>query len=202
MSTPSTTSLTLYNTTINIYIRSFNLLHTLLTQAQSHLPASSISSLPSARLTPDMYPLHSQIIIASNTALLFASRVAPHLFASSPFEPQDHLNPSTTLADLFSVVDKTLTTLRAIRPDDLEVGTSGADDDDDETKMMEIMIGGDTPFRSNAVGMAMGVALPNIFFHVVTAYGILRREGVPLGKKVYLGPFLEGNNIPKQEEKA
>ena len=54
---------------------------------------------------------------------------------------------------------------------------------------------GPTTLKSTGKGSVLGHSIPNFYFHLQTAYAILRSKGVPIGKRDYLGAFLAGNIV-------
>lgn len=78
-----------------------------------------------------------------------------------------------TLAELKARVDKTIDLLKTFKAEQID-GT--------EQKELVVKVGGkDTPFRGQQ--LLLGRSIPNFFFHVSTAYGILRHNGVEIGKR-------------------
>ncbi len=129
------------------------------------------SVLPTARLFPDMLPLTSQVQIACDSAKGAACRLAGVPIPA--FEDSEK-----TLADLKARVDKTIDLLKTFNAEQID-GT--------EDKELIVKVGGkDRPFRGQQ--FLLGRAIPNFYFHVTTAYGILRHNGVEIGKRDYLGP--------------
>jgi hypothetical protein len=138
------------------------------TQAkQKDLP---LQSLLDARLAPDMHPFTRQIQIASDSAKGAAARLAG-------VEPPSFPDTETTFPELQARIAKTIDFLKSVDSSKL----AGAEDRNVELK---------TPNRTfNLTGAQFitGFALPNFFFHVTTAYGLLRHKGIEIGKMDYLG---------------
>ncbi|KAH8777605.1 hypothetical protein F5883DRAFT_236079 [Diaporthe sp. PMI_573] len=134
-------------------------------------------SLLAARLHPTMLPLSFQIHFAADLATKMVARL-------EGVEPQDLGSWDTlkTVADARARLDAAAATL------------ASADADKIASRMDEtIQYGrgpGKPPGEMKARDYAAGYSLPNIFFHVTTAYNILRKEGVELGKGDFLGPFM------------
>lgn len=87
------------------------------------------------------------------------------------------LDNETTFEELQARIQKTIDVLKTVQKDDM-------DGKEDEEIVIE-MKGGE--LRSTAKSYLLDFMLPNFYFHVTTAYNILRHNGVPLGKMDYLG---------------
>lgn len=123
-----------------------------------------------ARLAPDMYPLTRQVQIATDTVKGAVHRLAG--LEIPKFEDNE-----ATFAELQARLEKTIALVKSI-PADLINGQ-----EDREIIMRRPT--GDMTFR--AQDYLLGFALPNFLFHAVTAYDILRHNGVPLGKSEFFG---------------
>lgn len=138
-------------------------------QARKYEP----SVLAQYRLAPDMLPLTRQVLIACDAAKLCVARIGG--IDAPKFEDSE-----TTLEELKARIGKTLDFLKTVQPAQLD-GT--------EEKDIVIPLGKDRSRTMKAEAYLKHWALPNFFFHVTTAYAILRHNGVPLGKTDYLaGP--------------
>ena len=128
------------------------------------------SVLVNARLFPDMFPLSRQVQIACD----IAKRGAARLSGQSPEVQED---TETTFPELIERVQGVLSFLSTVKPDQVD-GT--------EDKAITFKIrGADVTFAGEAY--LLGFILPNVYFHITTAYNILRHNGVVLGKADYLG---------------
>ena len=128
------------------------------------------SELTGARLIGDMHPLTAQIQRASDTAKGVVARITGAEVPAMPDEEQ-------TIADLRARIAKTIAVLEGARREDFE---------DKEGIKVEIW----TPSRMlvfNGKSYVLDFVIPNFFFHMTTAYALLRKEGVPLGKVDYIG---------------
>lgn len=122
-----------------------------------------------ARLAPDMFPLVRQVQIASDNAKSISARLAGE-------EPPKMEDTEATFAELIERTRKTVTYLKTLDP---------ARFDGAEARHIPFpyvpdtyLLGQEALFESY---------LPNFFFHVTTAYDILRNQGVPLGKADFIG---------------
>ncbi|CAN1558861.1 Protein of unknown function DUF1993 [Burkholderiaceae bacterium] len=152
-----------------------NLSH-LLAKGQAHADAKKFDSLVLAqyRLAPDMLPFTRQVLIACDAAKLCVVRLAG-------LEAPKFDDTETTLADLIGRIQKTLEWLQTVPASALD-GT--------EAKSITFPMGKDKTRTMLGEDYLKHWAIPNVFFHVTTAYVILRHNGVDVGK----GDFLLGSN--------
>lgn len=148
-----------------------NTLSHILHKAEEQRPDAS--TLLEARLIEDMHPLSDQVRIATQ----FSENLVARLTGREPvtFEPK----PST-FAECYERIETVLKSLNEADKD--TVNQHG-----DKTQLTQL-----GPFKSvemSGAAYAYTLALPNIYFHVSTAYGILRKEGVPVGKLDYYAGF-------------
>ena len=165
-------SLTMYTATVPTCIRALTNLAAILDKAAAHAQTRKIDPavLLGSRLIPDMLPLAMQIHIANDIAQGGAARLAA---AEVPvFEAKDR-----SLGDWIAASRGTIRYLESLKPGQFE----GSEDRTvtwqtrSSTKSMQ-----GVPYLFHHV-------LPNVFFHVTTAYDILRQSGLEIGKQDYLG---------------
>ena len=168
-------TLTMYTATVPTCSRALNNLAAVLEKAAAHAEIRKINPavLLNTRLFPDMLPLASQIQIANDIAQGGAARLAG---AEVPvFEAKER-----TFAEWIASSRATVAYLESLKPSQFE----GAEDRTvtwqtrSSTRNMQ-----GTPYLFHHV-------LPNVFFHVTTAYDILRQGGLEIGKLDYLGRAL------------
>ncbi|NUO74277.1 MAG: DUF1993 domain-containing protein [Frateuria sp.] len=128
------------------------------------------SVLAGFRLAPDMLPFTRQILIACDAAKLAVARI-------SGVEAPKFDDNETTFPELKARIQKTLDYLATVPAEKLD-GT--------EDKEITFPVGRDKTCTMTAQAYLTTWALPNFFFHVTTAYAILRHNGVDLGKSDYL----------------
>ncbi len=128
------------------------------------------AELVGKRLWPDMMSLSGQIQRASDTAKLAAVRVGRA--SNTPMTDSE-----TTFAELQARLHATVAFLKSVDPK----GYEGRE----EAEVILPAPGGPRPYTSR--DYLLSFALPNFWFHVTTAYDLLRAAGVPIGKKNYLG---------------
>lgn len=133
------------------------------------------AALIDARLAPDMHPLPRQFQIASDAAKGAMARLAG-------IEPPSMPDTETTFAELRERCDKTIAFIESIGRDALA-------DAADREVVLKFPNG--MGYRFTGAAFLTGFALPNFYFHVTTAYAILRNAGVTVGKPdflAHLGP--------------
>jgi hypothetical protein len=162
----------MHQISIPVFARALNNLAAILNKAATHVEARKIdpSVLINYRLAPDMLPLSRQVQIASDTAKGCAARLAG-------VDVPSFADTETTFPELQERIDKTLAFLNTLTAEQI---------DGSESRTVTIQLRGkDVQF----VGLAYltSFVLPNLYFHVTTAYAILRHNGVELGKADYLG---------------
>ncbi len=167
-------SLSMYQASIPVFIRHLEILSQILDKGLAYAEEKKIdpSVFINARLAPDMLPLSRQIQIASDGTKGFAARISSSEIPSFP-------DTETTFSELQERITKTIDFLKTIKP---------AQVDNTEDKTVSLKIRGQ---ERDVKGQPylLGFVLPNLYFHVTTAYAILRHNGVPLGKMDFLGNF-------------
>lgn len=167
-------ALSLYDISIPVFIRGLGQLSHLLDKGLAHAQASGIdpATLVDARLAPDMLTLAGQIQRASDASKLGAARLAAITAPSFP-------DTEKTWDELQARIAKTIDFLNSV--DRTRI-------DGFEERSVSMKVGGnELEFTSQRY--LLQFALPNFFFHVTTAYDVLRHSGVPIGKRDYLGRF-------------
>ena len=165
-------SISIFDQTVFALSRMLLNLDRIVTQAEEYAKERNIEPavLLQARLYPDMLPFVSQVRIATDTAKGAAARLSG---TELPKWPDDEV----TFEDVHARIRKALDYLATFKPEQFE----GAEDKPIEMKF---------PNRTlNFSGReyVLGFVLPNFYFHVTTAYDILRHNGLPIGKLDYLG---------------
>jgi hypothetical protein len=165
-------SITLYTATVPTCTRALNSLAAVLEKAAAHAQARKIDPavLLNTRLFPDMFPLATQIQIANDIAQGGAARLAGA--AVPAFEAKER-----NLAEWIAATRATIAYLESLKPAQFEGSEDRVITWQTRTSTRNMQ---GTPYLFHHV-------LPNVFFHVTTAYDILRQSGVELGKLDYLG---------------
>ena len=165
-------TLSMYQASVPRFINALNNLSAILDKAQAHVDAKKLdeATLTSFRLFPDMLPMARQILIATDTAKGLAARLAG-------VDIPVYEDTEKTLGELKVRIAKTVAYLQTFRPEQI-----------DGTEDKEIVIKrGDKETRYTGMQFLLGHAVPNVYFHITTAYNILRHNGVEIGKRDYLG---------------
>jgi len=165
-------SFSLYQASVPVFIRTLNNLGAFFDKAIAHAEASQYDPLVllNARLYPDMHPFSRQIRIATDTATGVAARLAGQ---TPPVLGHEDVSVEAIKARIAAAV-AFLETVEASQLDGAEDKTIEVTRHDKTTTW----IGRD---------YLLNYGLPNVYFHVTTAYAILRHNGVPVGKRDFLG---------------
>ncbi|GAD99919.1 hypothetical protein AOR_1_404184 [Paecilomyces variotii No. 5] len=161
---------TLYDGTIVVVQSILNTLSHILHQAEQRTDAISLLE---ARLHEDMYPLTDQVRLATQFSENLVARLTGR-------EPVTFEGKPTTFSQCY---DRIETVLKALKEADKNVVNKNGD------VVATAKLGPENTAELSGAVYAQYLALPNIFFHLTTAYGILRKEGVPLGKRDYYVGF-------------
>ena len=165
----------LYLTSTTVFNQMLGGLNGVLAKADAQTMARKIepNALLQARLFPDMFPLLRQVQVACD----FAKSVSARLVGA---EVPSFEDTEQTFADLQARIAKTRAFIGSLTPQQYE----GSD-------TREIVTQAGTPKEKRFSGHSylLNYGLPHFFFHVTTAYAILRHNGVEVGKKDYIGAY-------------
>ncbi len=165
----------LYEATIPQFIKMLRNLNHILSKGETYAESKKVdfNVLLQSRLFPDQFPLAKQIQIACDTAKLGVARV---IGKDAPV----HDDTKVTLPELRTRIEEVIGFLNSVKAQDFE----GADERKITTPRWE------GKWMTGKEFVVQHVT-PNVYFHVTTAYAILRHNGVEVGKKDYLGemPF-------------
>ena len=147
-------------------------LSAILDKAQAHAETRKIdpAALTNFRLYPDMLPMKRQVQIACDTAKGAVARLAG-------VEVPKHDDTEETFAELKARIAKTIDLIQTFKPAQVD----GSDEKNIHLKL------GQREVEFKGMQYLLGHALPNFYFHVTTAYDILRHNGVEIGKRDYIG---------------
>lgn len=164
--------ITMYDTLVPTANRMLGNLSVILDKAAAFAEAKKIDAgvLLNSRLAPDMFPLTRQVQIACDMAKGAAARLSGNEVPS--FEDNE-----TTVDELKARIAKTLTFVNSFDASKY----TGCEDRDVTLKGRN----GDRHFKG--LNYLRDFVLPNVYFHVTTAYAILRHNGVELGKPDFVG---------------
>ncbi len=165
-------SISMSSASLPVFVSMLGNLSHLLDKAQAHAEAKKFdpSVLLQYRLAPDMLPFTRQILIACDGAKNCAARISG--LAAPTFDDTE-----SSLPELKARIQKTLDYLATVPADKLD-GT--------EDKDITFPVGRDGTRTMKAEAYLKHWVLPNLYFHITTAYVILRHNGVELGKRDYL----------------
>ncbi len=161
----------MYGFSAPTFARMLKNLSAMLGKAEAHAKAHKIEpeTLLQARLAPDMFPLIRQVQIATDHAKGAMARLAGQA-------PEAFNDTETSFADLQARIAKTIALVEAFKPEQLQ----GA-----ERREITLKLRIDER-KFSGIDYLNTWALPNFYFHVTTAYDILRHNGVELGKRDFL----------------
>ena len=164
-------SITIYDVAVAPTIKSLQNLDAILAKAETFAEEKKIDPevLMQSRLRPDMLPFVAQIRIASDVAARAAARLTGSELPS--FEDNEK-----TLADARGRVQKSISYLETYKPEQFE----GAENRNIEMKL------GPEDVKFTGKEFVTYFVLPNVYFHVTTAYALLRYAGLEIGKADYL----------------
>ena len=165
-------TISMYQACVPPLIHSLSNLAAILEKGAAHAEAKKIdpSVLIGTRLYPDMFPLSRQVQIASDVARRGAARLAE-------VEAPKIEDNETTFPELIARLQQTTSYLETLTPNMI---------DGSEEKSISLPVGKDT-MTFKGMPYLLYFVLPNVYFHVTTAYDILRHCGVELGKMDFLG---------------
>jgi uncharacterized protein len=164
--------LSMHAVSVDVFVNSLTRLAALLEKGLAHATQRKFDPavLLGARLAPDMFPLTRQVQIACDLAKNSVARLAAQ-------EPPRFPDTETSFEELQARIARTLDYLRSVPATALE----GAETRDIKVPARERTL------EFKGLDFLQCWALPNVFFHVTTAYNILRHNGVEIGKRDYLG---------------
>jgi hypothetical protein len=165
-------AISLYDVSVPRFAAMLRNLSAILDKADAHCAARKIDplALTQARLFPDMFPMARQVQIACDTAKGAAARLAG-------LEIPKHEDTERTFAELKARIEKTLAFVESVRREQVD----GSEAREVVLKMREREV------RFTGQQYLLGHAWPNFYFHVTTAYNLLRHGGVELAKRDFLG---------------
>jgi len=165
----------LYTGSVPVFKKMLAALDAILTKTEQHAAERKIepNAYLDARLFPDMFTFVRQVQIACDFAKSVPARLAG-------VDVPSYEDNETSFADLHARIAKTLA---------FAGGLDAAKFEGSETR--EIVLRPGTPKEKRLAGKAylLAYGLPQFFFHVTTAYALLRHNGVEIGKKDFMGAY-------------
>jgi hypothetical protein len=165
----------MYTNSVPVFKQLLAALKAILAQADAHAVANSIEpdALLEARLYPNMFPLVKQVQTAADFARGISARLAG-------VDVPIYEGKEKSFADLDGLLAQTMGFLDSANPTNFEGSES-----------IEIVLRPGTPKEKKLSGQVYlaNYGLPQFFFHVTTAYAILRHNGLNIGKRDFMGVY-------------
>jgi hypothetical protein len=166
---------TLYTASVPVFKQLITALSDVLSKAEAHATDKKIDPnvLLQSRLYPDMFPLIRQVQIAADFAKSVPSRLAG-------IEVPAYDDSEQSFAELKTRIQNVLALLDGLTAEQINGKES-----------LEIVLRAGTPKEKQLTGETylLNYGLPQFFFHVTTAYAILRHNGVEIGKRDFMGAY-------------
>ena len=164
--------ISMYHASAPRFIKMLENLSAIIDKAAAHAAAKKIDplALTAARLYPDMFPFSRQVQIACDVSKGAVARLAG-------VEVPKHEDTETTFDELKARIAKTIAFMKTVKQSQID----GSDE-----KEIALKVGG-RDLKFTGMQYLLGFAQPNVYFHVATAYDILRHNGIEIGKTDYLG---------------
>jgi len=167
-------TISMYSASVPVFKQLLSALNSILVKAESTINNEmNPEALLHARLFPDMFDFTRQVQIATDFAKGVTARLAGQ-------EVPVYEDTETTFAELQARIAKTLQFISSIPADKV-----------DGSEEREIITRPGTPKEKKFNGQSylLHYGLPQFFFHITTAYAILRSNGIEIGKRDYMGTF-------------
>ncbi|QDQ26043.1 DUF1993 family protein [Chitinimonas arctica] len=167
-------SLSMYQASVPVFVRLLGNLSAILEKAAADAEVRKIDPavLINARLAPDMFPLNRQVQIAADAAKTCAALLAGIEVPSYP-------DTEASFPELQARIAKTIAFIQSVSVEQID----GSED------RAIVLKRRDKETRFQGQPYLLTYVLPNFYFHITTAYAILRHNGLQVGKKDFLGAF-------------
>ena len=165
----------IYTASIPVFKQMLGGLQDVLTKAEAHIVAKKIdpNALLQARLFPDMFPLLRQVQVATDFAKSVSARLAGVEVPKLEDTEQSFADLQARIATVLAFIE----------------GLDVAKFDEAATRVIVTQAGTPKEKRFTGQSYLLNYGLPHFFFHITTAYSILRQGGVEVGKKDYIGTY-------------
>ena len=166
-------SLSMYQASVPAIVQMLNALSAILDKAAAHAEAEGIepAALINARLAPDMHPLARQVMMATDHAKGMTARLSGR-------DVPKYEDTETTFDELKARIAKTIAFVKSVPASEID----GA-----EERPVTMTLGSGRKLEFTGERYLVHFALPNFYFHVTTAYDILRHKGLEIGKRDFMG---------------
>jgi hypothetical protein len=163
----------LYQVSVPIFMQHLAALDAMLDKAAAHAEAKKFDAavLLNTRLFPDMFPLVRQVRACTDHAISASGRLSGKELPTFP-------NTEASIPELKERIAKTLAFLKTVKP---------AEVDGQEDRDISITFPSGATRQFKGQGLLLGNSLPNFYFHLTTAYNILRENGIEIGKRDFMG---------------
>lgn len=166
-------SLSLSAASLDVFARQLSAMQAILGKLAAHCEAKKIdpAAFLNARLYPDMFSFTRQVQIACDFAKVAGARLSGQ-------EPPSHPDTETTIPELQERCGKVIAYLATL--DRAAIDAAGA-------REINFRTGPDSSMTLPGGAYLTGFILPNFYFHLTTAYAILRHNGLEIGKRDFMG---------------
>ena len=166
-------TISMYQASVPPFIRALNNLAAILEKGAAHAQTRKIDEtvLLNSRLYPDMFPLTRQVQIVCD----FTAKTCARLTGSEVPSTSD---TEKSFEELQQRIAKTIDYVKSFKPAQFDGG---------ETREVTFPIGQSNTMTMKGQQYLLNYAFPNFYFHATTAHGILRHNGVEIGKRDFLG---------------
>jgi uncharacterized protein len=167
-------AISMYQASVPLLVNSLQNLVGILEKGAAYAEAKKIDQkvLLDSRIFPDMFPLARQVQVASDIARRGVARLAG---AEAPAMEDNE----TTFAELIDRLNQAIAYMKTFTADQI---------DGSEDKTITLPVGKES-MTFQGLPYLQSFILPNVYFHVTTAYNLLRHVGVEVGKRDFLGKF-------------
>ncbi|GJL99492.1 MAG: DUF1993 domain-containing protein [Rhodomicrobiaceae bacterium] len=179
------------------YIQMLRSLSGWLDKAQKQIPVAEAEALLLARLASDMYPLSTQVrfacLQAQEAIFRLKGEPIPETLEQVANEGQNAAEKPGSILDAQTRIDEALLVLDKLGPDALDAGAE---------RSITLELPNGMIFDLTGEQYARDWALPQFYFHLITAYGILRNQGIDLGKADYVPhmfTYLRPGSMPQSQ---
>ena len=169
-----------YNFTVPVFEKHLNALKGVLTKSEAFAKEKGLDekAVLQTALAPDMFPLVKQVQVACDNAKGLVARL-------SKSENPKHEDTEQTFSELQARIDKTLAFVSTATPDSFK-----------DLDSIQVVLAYFPGKYMTAFDYAREYALPNFFFHTVTAYDIVRHLGVQIGKEDFMDGKMPFKDLP------
>jgi len=168
----SSSPVSMYSASVPVFIHTLQNLAHILRKGEAHARDKAVTDevMLQTRLIPDMLPLVRQVQIATDMVKNGSARLAA-------IDPPPFPDEETTFEALYERIERAIAFMRSLQPEQI-----------DGSEERDIVLNfGKRVLEYKGQAYLFEFVLPNLFFHVTTAYAILRQAGAPLGKPDFQG---------------